>query len=40
VTVHWSEGSLVRRVTGPKGHWSEGSLGQLVRRLTLAVLKL
>ena len=24
VTGHWSEGALVRRVTGPKGHWSEG----------------
>ena len=31
VTVQYSEGSLVRRVTGPKGHWSEGSL---VRRVT------
>ena len=26
----WSEGSLVRRVVGPKGRWSEGSL---VRRV-------
>jgi len=24
VTGHWSEGALVRMVTGPKGHWSEG----------------
>ena len=31
VTGHWSEGSLVRMVTGPKGHWSEWSL---VRRGT------
>jgi len=23
VSVRWSEGSIVRRVIGPKGHWSE-----------------
>ena len=23
LSVHWSEGSLVQRVTGPNGHWSE-----------------
>jgi len=27
---HWSKGSLVRRVIGPKGHWSERSI---VRRV-------
>ena len=29
VSVHWSEGSLVRRVIGPKGRWSEKYRGLL-----------
>ena len=31
----WSEGSLVRRIVGPKGRWSEGSLVRKVVVISL-----